>query len=360
LDRLPTDVHACDTIRIRLEAALSAMEVSPVPPIAPGNVSTSGACLACVLGWNLKQRYSDLAGFVGERVTEEAVGYPVGLSSALTSHLPFPSPESVEALDGDCCVLCSSETGQLFGEEPSARADVVALSSAEAPQLQSRFASVSFLVSVFLQYGSAVLVSDLPQRDIASKVELLQNPASPLVHHGDSNAIGVLVDADHILCDSWRWRILLEQHQETVATGHQDACGSPTITYMFQESVVGSITQDRQTEAFMVSPYTQNGVSTRCTPPREEAFVESYRWPLNPICDLASLPSIPLRFLNQLARYLHASVVLIDRMVQGRVRLRFRGPYRLKRRGRGFLEGEVGFMELSLFSIGQRCKVELQ
>ena len=199
LGRLPTDVHACDTIRIPLEAATYTLEVSPVPAVLAGDVSASGACLACVLSRYFEDRYSELDGLVSECVAEESVGYPVRFSSTLAAQLPFPSPELVESLDSNGCLMLCCEVGQLFGEEPSVRADVVALSSTELLELQSCFTSVSFLVSVFLQYGSAVLVSDLPQRDVASKVELLQDSASPLVHHGDSNAIGVLVYTDHIL-----------------------------------------------------------------------------------------------------------------------------------------------------------------
>jgi hypothetical protein len=58
------------------------------------------------------------------------------------------------------------------------------------------------LVSVLLEFGSAGFVSDLLQRDVASKVELLDDPASPLLDHGNSNAIGVLVYAEHVLRDS--------------------------------------------------------------------------------------------------------------------------------------------------------------
>ncbi len=309
LDRLPTDVHACDTIRIRLESTAHTFEVSPVSPIAPGDVSTSGACLACVLGWNFQCRYSELTGFVGERMSEEAIGYPVGLSSTFASQLSFVPSELVEAFDGDTCIVRSGEIGQLFSEEPSVCANVASLSSTEPLEFESCFSTMPVLVSVLLQYSSAVLVSDLSQRDVASKVELLQNPASPLVHHGDSNAIGVLVYADHILRDSWSWRSLLEQHEETVATGHQDACGNPTIADMFQQSFVGSVPLDGQADTFMVSSHTQNRVPVPCTIPREQPLIESYRWPLNSICDLASLPSVPLRFLNQLARYLSAPIL---------------------------------------------------
>ena len=55
--------------------------------------------------------------------------------------------------------------GKLLGEEPSVRADVVTLSSAESAQLQSCLAPMSVLVSVLLQFRSAVLVADLLKGD---------------------------------------------------------------------------------------------------------------------------------------------------------------------------------------------------
>jgi hypothetical protein len=322
-------------------------------------MSTSGAGLARVLSWNFQQRYPELDGFVGERVTEQAIGYPVGLSSTSAAQLSFVSSELVEAFDGDCCVVRSSEIGQGFSEKPSVRADVVALSSSEFSEFESCFASMSVLVSILLQFGAAVFVSDLSQGDCSSKVELLQNPASPLVHHGDSNAIGVLIYADHILRDLWGWLVLPEQHEETVATGHQDACSSPIITDMFQQPPVGSVTLDGQTETFTVAAYTQNWVPMPCTSPREQALIESYRWPLNPVGNLASLPSVPLRFLNKLARYLPVSV-WVDDVVQFPVCAWFGVSYGLKRGGCGLLEGCIGFTELMLFRVRQRSKVELQ
>jgi hypothetical protein len=142
---------------------------------------------------------------------------------------------------------------------------VLVLSPAELTEFESCFASMPILVSVFLQFGAAVLVSYLPQRDAASIVELLQNPTSPLLHHGYSNAVAVLIYADHILSYSCSWRILLEQHEETVARGHQDARSNPTIINMLEQSFVGSVLLDGQTETLMVSPHTQSRVS--CMPP---------------------------------------------------------------------------------------------
>jgi len=174
------------------------------------------------------------------------------------------------------------------------------LSSTESPELQSCFASVSFLISVFLQYGSAVLVSDLPQRDVTSKVELLQNPTAPPIHHGYSNAVAVLVYANHILRDlQGRWR-LLQQHEEPVATRHQDACSNPTVCQVYLQANVCTVSLDWKSEAFMVRSDAEDRVSMFGRLPAEEPFVKSYCWMFDLRSDLASLPSVPLGFLDEL------------------------------------------------------------
>lgn len=241
LDRLPTDVHACNTVRVRLEVAAHASEVSPVPPIVSGNVSASWACLARVFGWNLDYGDAELGGLVGECVAKETVGYAIHFPSRFAAELSLVLPELVETLDSDCSIVQLGKLSELLCEKPTVCADMVSLSPAEVSEFESCFASMPVLVSVFLQFGSAVLVSDLPQRDVASKVDLPQNPAILLVHHGDSNAIGVLVYADHIVNRPWRWRGLLEQHEETVATGHQDARSNPTMGHVCLQADVCAI-----------------------------------------------------------------------------------------------------------------------
>jgi hypothetical protein len=156
-------------------------------------------------------------------------------------------------LDGDDGVVVCGEFGQVFGEEPSVCPDIVSLSSAQSPQLQSCSSTMPFSIPVFLESCSTVLASNLSQRDASSEIELLQNPTAPRVHHGDSNAIGVLVYANHILRDlQGRWR-LLEQHEETVATGHQDACSNPTISHVCLQADICTILLHWQAEAFIVA-----------------------------------------------------------------------------------------------------------
>jgi hypothetical protein len=294
-------------------------------------------------------------------MAQEAIGYAIRLFSTLAAHLSSPSAEFVEAFDGDACLILFSEVRQLFGEQPSVCADIVALPSTESSEFESRLSSMPVLVSVLLEFGSAVLVSDLSQRDVASKVELPQNPASPVLHHGDSNAIGVLIHTDHIPGGVQRRRILLEQHEETVATGHQDACGSPTITHLLQEPPVGSVPLNGQAEAFTVAANAENRMPTSRVAPGEEMPVEPYRWSLSPVGDPASLPSVPLGLLDQLACHLcTTSIVSVDCVMQCRVRPWLRRLYRLECGGSDLLEAYIRFLELTLFRICQGRKVELQ
>ena len=360
LDRLPTDVHACDTIRVRFEAAAYTTEISPVPPVAAADVAAVWACLARVLGWNLDYGYAELGGLVGECVAEESVGYAICLSSTLATQLSFPSSELVESLDSNGCLVSCCEVGQLFGEEPSVCANIASLSSTEPFKLESCFASMSVLVSVLLQYGSAVLVSDLPQRDVASKVELPQNPAIPLVHHGDSNAIGVLVYADHILRDLWGWRSLLEQHEETVATGHQDARSNPTISHVCLQADICAILLHWQAEAFMVAANRQHWVSVLGGLPAEEAFIKSDRWLLNRVGDFASLPSVPLGFLDELAGYAVGLVLRVEEMVESSVAVRLLTFDRVKCGRCKSLEDTVRVLEFAVLAVREWQKVELQ
>ncbi len=297
-----------------------------------------------------------------ECVAEESVGYPVRLSSTLTAQLSLPSLQLVEAFDSDGCVMLRSEISQLFGQEPSVRADVVALSSTESAKLQSCYSTMPSSISVFLQYGAAVLVSDLPQRDVASKVELLQNHAAPLVHHGDSNAIGVLVYADHAVRESCGWRRLLKQPQETVATSHQNACGNPTVSQMFLQTSVCTVSLDWKPEAFMVGSEAQDGVSTFGRLPTKEPFVKSYCWMFDLRSDLASLPSVPLGFLDQLAGYAVGldPILRVDDVVQlivcgSSVVLNCLKGVRCKR-----FEDAVRLLEFAVLAVREWQKVELQ
>jgi len=359
LDRPPTDVHACDSIRICFETASYAAEVSPVFPILAGDMSASWACLACVFGWNLNYRYSELRGFVGECVAEEPVGYAIRLSSALAAHLAFLSPELVETLDSNRRIVLASETGQLFSEQPSLCSDIVSLRAAEPLQLQSCSASMSVTVSILLEFGSTVLEADLSQRDVSSKIELLQNPAFS-THHGNSNAVAVLVDPENILGCVWSRGLLLKHNEKTVAAGHQDARDSPTVCLMFLYSAVGSILTYGQPEPVMVSSDAEDGVTSACRFETEKPFVEPHRWMVDVAAYPAPLPSVALRFLNQLTGYACSPVLLIDEMMENRIGSRGCGVNGLETFGGNCLESYACFVEFPLLSTGQRQNVELK
>lgn len=194
---------------------------------------------------------------------EESVGYPIDFSSALPRELPFPLSQVSEVLDSDHCIIFLGEFCDCFSQLPSVRANVVSLLTAELFQSQSCIASMSCSVSVFLEFGAAVLEANLLKRNVSSKVELPQNPA-PSTHHGYSNAIGVLVDPENVLGCAWSWGLLLKQSEETVATGNQYACDFPTISQMLVYSTICSVLTYGQPKPFIVSSDGEYGMSSFC------------------------------------------------------------------------------------------------
>jgi len=240
-DRSQADVHAGDTIRVRLETAFDAAKLPPTSTVASGYVATLPASLACVPGFNFYERYSQQFRFVTERMSEESVGYSIGFAPALSRELAIAPFQVSEVFDGDLCAVSLGEFRDCFCKFPSVCANIVSLSSAEPPELQSCFASMSVLISVFLQFGSAVLVADLSKRDVPSQVDLLQKSASYRVHHGDSNAVAVLVDPENVVGCVRSGGFLLKYSEKAVATSHQDTCDNPVICQMLLHPSVSAI-----------------------------------------------------------------------------------------------------------------------
>jgi hypothetical protein len=125
------------------------------------------------------------------------------------------------------------------------------------------------------------------------------------------------------------------------------------------QSLVGSIPLDWQPKAFAVATDAENRMSASCTTPTEETLIEAYRRLQNPLGDPASLPRVRLRVLDRLGRHSRMSIVSVDCVVQCRVRPWLRCLYLLECVGRDLLQAHVGFLELMLFRICQRCKVKL-
>jgi len=318
VDRSAADVHACNPIHVRLETTSYAFQVSPLLAVASGSMPTSRTGLASIFGFDFNERYAEQFGFVAERMPEEAVGYSVDLASALTGELTSSPFQVAQMFYGDLCIVSLGESRDCFGEQPSVRANVVTLFAAESSQFQSGSTRVACSVSVFLEFGSAVLETDLLKRNVSSKVELPQNPALS-THYGDSNAIGVLVDPENVLGCAWSWGLFLKQNQETVATGHQDACDFPTVSEMLAYSTVCSVLTYGQPKPFTVGSHTEDRVPSFCCFEAEQAFVKPDRWIVNVLAYAAPLPSVPLSFLNQLAGDASQPVSCVDEVVELRV-----------------------------------------
>ncbi len=242
---------------------------------------------------------------------------------------------------------------------PSVCADIVSLTTAESAKFQSCSSTVSFRISVFLESGPAVLEADLLKRNVSSKVELLQNPAFS-AHHGDSNAVAVLVDAKHIFHSSWSWSWLLKQYEKAVATGHQDARSNPTVRQMFLEPSVCAVLLYRQTNPFMVDSYAENRMVSARAFKAEQSLVETHRWLVDCRCNFSSLPSVALRFFDQLAGYTLRPILRVGKVVELRVGSRIRRLDDLETFSGNRLESCVCFMELPLLNTGQSQKVKLK
>jgi len=178
-DRSQADVHARHPIRIRLETTFDAVEPPPVLAVASGDVAALGAGLACVLGLDFNEWYPVKGCLVCQCMSEEPVWYSIRLASALPRELP-PAPSQVsQSFDGDLCVVSLGEFSDCFGELPNVCANVVSLPAAEPFQFESCLAPIARFISVFLEFGSAILEADLLERNVSSQVELPQNPAVP-------------------------------------------------------------------------------------------------------------------------------------------------------------------------------------
>jgi len=297
LDRPPTDVHACNSIRVCFEVAFDAPEVSPVPAVVSRDMAASPACLACVPCRHFQDGYPLLGGLVSHCVSQETVGDSVCFASTLAAEFAFSPSELVEVFNSDLRIMSLSKIHDRIRELPSACADIVSLAATESAKFQSCSSTVSFHISVFLESGPAVLEADLLKRNVSSQVELLQNLAFS-AHHGDSNAVAVLVDSENVLGCMWRWSLFLKQKEKTVATGHQNACRNPTVHQMFLEPSVCAVLLYRQTKPFMVNSYAEDWMVSACAFEAEKPFVETHRWLIDCRCNFSSLPSVALRFFN--------------------------------------------------------------
>jgi hypothetical protein len=255
--------------------------------------------------------------------------------------------------------MLPSEIGQLFREKPSISSDVVALSATESLERQPCSTFMSFLIPVFLEFRAAVLEADLLNRNVSSQVELPHNPV-PSTHHGYSNAVAVLVDAENVLGFPRSWSFLLKQSEEAVATGHQDARDNPTMGHVVLESSVGSILAYGQAKPLMVGSDAEDRVASTRPLEAEQASVQAYRWMVYAVAYPAPLPSVPLSFLNQLARDVGEPVSGVDKVVELRVCSRVGGSDGFKSVGGDSMECGVRARKLVNLAFRQWQNVELQ
>jgi hypothetical protein len=94
--------------------------------------------------------------------------------------------------------------------------------------------------------------------------------------------------------------------------------------------------------------------------PAEEAFIEADRWLLNRVGDFASLPSVPLGFLDELAGCAVGLVLRVEEMVESSVGVGFLVFDRVKCGRCKSLEDTVGVLEFAVLAVREWQKVEWQ
>jgi hypothetical protein len=115
-----------------------------------------------------------------------------------------------------------------------------------------------------------------------------------------------------------------------------------------------------QAEAFMVAANRQHWVSVLGGLPAEEAFIEADRWLLNRVGDFASLPSVPLGFLDELAGCAVGLVLRVEEMVESSVAVRLLTFDRVKCGRCKSLEDTVRVLEFAVLAVREWQKVEWQ
>jgi len=94
--------------------------------------------------------------------------------------------------------------------------------------------------------------------------------------------------------------------------------------------------------------------------PREEAFIEADRWLLDRVGDFASLPSVPLGFLDELAGCAVGLVLRVEEVVESSVAVRLLAFDRVKCGRCKGLEDAVRVLEFAVLAVSEWQKVELQ
>jgi hypothetical protein len=104
-------------------------------------------------------------------------------------------------------------------------------------------------------------------------------------------------------------------------------------------------------EAFMVAANRQHWMPMLGGLPAEEAFIEADRWLLDRVGDFASLPSVPLGFLDELAGYAMGLVLRVEEMVESSVAVRLLTFDRVKCGRCKSLEDTVRVLEFAVLAV---------
>jgi hypothetical protein len=142
------------------------------------------------------------------------------------------------------------------------------------------------------------------------------------------------------LCHAWRSKYRIA----TVS----DSKSSHTLDVIFIQC---GVSLDWKSEAFMVRSDAEDRVSMFGRLPAEEAFIEADRWLLNRVGDFASLPSVPLGFLDELAGSAVGLVLRVEEMVESSVAVRLLTFDRVKCGRCKSLEDTVRVLEFAVLAV---------
>jgi uncharacterized protein Usg len=110
----------------------------------------------------------------------------------------------------------------------------------------------------------------------------------------------------------------------------------------------------------MVRSDAEDRVSMFGRLPAEEPFVKSYCWMFDLRSDFASLPSVPLGFLDELAGCAVGLVLRVEEMVESSVAVRLLTFDRVKCGRCKGLEDAVRVLEFAVLAVSEWQKVEWQ
>jgi len=210
----------------------------------------------------------------------------------------FPCSEMFNILYHYGCIIFLSEFDYFAYYLPDSCFDIIPLLSAEHSEFSSCF-TVEEFVSIVLEFCPSLFISDLLQRYILSKIELLQPSFSSRVIHADCQPACIYVNSEKIRHYFWFWKLFFESSIEFQIFSHDYRAKFPTLLNVFKQSFISTILLNRYGNSFRINSQTQNRIFTFSFLEGKQPFIESNN-NLIYFSLLSYIPSISLCLNNQL------------------------------------------------------------